>query len=426
MKLIPANARRQIARRYRQMRTLVRMREGRGLRSRARAAVAQWLAPASPMTHVRDLDVLDADLTQPFVPENLAVVLGEPIFVNWVMTPPAPGSGGHTTIFRILRYLEGHGYVNRVYFYDVYGGDHTYYEEIVRTYYMFLGPVAKIDDGMADAHSVIATGWPTAYPVYNSRCRGKRFYFVQDFEPYFYPVGSTSVLAENTYRMGFHGISIGRCFVDKLRSEFGMEVDAFQYGCDISQYRVVPGAARFGVVFYARRENARRGCELGIMALALFARKRPDLAIHIYGDHLGKLPFTYVDHGRVTPVELNKIYNSCYAGLCLSFTNVTLVALEMLAAGCIPVVNDTTHIRLDLENAFVQHAASNPAALACALEKTVASQELASTSFAAATSVQATTWEEAGQTVDRILRDSLRADAIASTKNSAAWSIGQH
>ena len=58
------------------------------------------------------------------------------------------------------------------------------------------------------------TGWwrppgTRAYPVFNSRCSGKRFYFVQDFEPYFYPVGSMSLLAENTYRMGFHAITIG-------------------------------------------------------------------------------------------------------------------------------------------------------------------------------------------------------------------------
>ena len=164
---------------------------------------------------------------------------------------------------------------------------------------------------------------------------------MQDFEPYFYPVGTTSLLAENTYRMGLHGVTIGRCFAQKLRAEFGMTVDSFKYGCDISRYRRVRTSRRSGVVFYARRETARRGFELGLMALEVFAARRPDVKIHIYGDRIGKLPFPFVDHGHVTPDELNDIYNECYAGLSLSFTNVSLVALEMLAAGCIPVVNDT-------------------------------------------------------------------------------------
>ena len=80
---------------------------------------------------------------------------------------------------------------------------------------------------MADAHAVVATGWPSAYAVYNARCAGKRFYFVQDYEPYFEPVGANSVLAENTYRMGFHAITAGQWLAEKLSREFGMKADYF-------------------------------------------------------------------------------------------------------------------------------------------------------------------------------------------------------
>ncbi len=351
------------------------------------------------------------NLSRPFLPAIPAIVPGQPLIANWVTTPPSPGSGGHTTLFRIIRYLEAHGYRNRVYFYDVYGGDHQYYESVVRSYYNFHGPVANIDSGMEDAHIVVATGWPTAYPVFNSRCTGKRFYFVQDFEPYFYPVGDTSALAETTYRMGFHGISIGRCFADKLRTEFGMTVETFRYGCDISQYRRSPISSRSGIVFYARRESARRGFELGLMTLEVFAARNPGIEIHIYGDKLGRLRFPFIDHGRVTPEQLNGIYNRCFAGLSLSFTNVSLVALEMLAAGCIPVVNDTVQVRTDLDNAFVYYAPPYPQALAAQLESVVTTHDFESLSAAAAASVHTTTWDEAGATVDAILRRALRASA---------------
>ena len=294
-----------------------------------------------------------------------------------------------------------------MYFYDVYGGDHSYYESIVHRYYGFQGTIAKVDDGMEDAHIVVATGWPTAYPVFNSHCSGKRFYFIQDFEPYFFPVGSLSLLAENTYRMGFHGITIGECFAEKLRTEFGMTVDSFKYGCDTRRYRRVDGSRRSGVVFYARRENPRRGFELGLMALEVFARRRPDVEIHIFGDKLGKMPFAFDDHGHITPVEINHIYNQCYAGLSLSFTNVSLVALEMLAAGCIPVVNDTTLIRTDIENRYFRYAPPNPNALASELETVVTMPDFDLCSRTAAASVSPGTWEDAGAAVDSIFRESI-------------------
>jgi glycosyltransferase involved in cell wall biosynthesis len=358
---------------------------------------------------VRSADVLAADLSRPFQPVIPKIVSGERVVVNWLTTPAGPGSGGHTTLFRIVRYLEAHGYLNRVYFYDVYRGDRRYYESIVRSYYDFHGIVRSIDDEMEDAHAVVATGWPTAYPVFNSRCAGKRFYFIQDFEPYFYPVGSVSCLAESTYRMGLHGITIGRCFAQKLSTEFGMTVDSFNYGCDVSQYVRRQNSPRSGIVFYARRETARRGLELGLMALELFAARRPDVKIHIYGDKMGKQPFAFVDHGRVTPVELSDLYNHCYAGLSLSFTNVSLVALEMLSAGCIPVVNDTVHVRTDFDNPFVRFAPAYPQALAQQLEAVVSMRDYDSLSRAAATSVRSTTWEEAGAAVDTIFRHALEA-----------------
>jgi glycosyltransferase involved in cell wall biosynthesis len=207
--------------------------------------------------------------------------------------------------------------------------------------------------------------------------------------------------------MGFHGISIGRCYAQKISAEFGMTVDAFKYGCDISHYGRLQGSKRSGVVFYARRETARRGFELGLMALEVFAARRPDIEIHIYGDKMGKLPFAFVDHGHVTPDELNGIYNRCFAGLSLSFTNVSLVALEMIAAGCIPVVNDTIEVRTDLENSFVRYAPPYPQALAAGLEALVMTPDFDSLSQAAAASVRGTTWDDAGASADGIIRRAL-------------------
>jgi glycosyltransferase involved in cell wall biosynthesis len=399
----------QIGRRYRQLRKLWATEGPLGLSVRIRLAAAERIAPPSGIMPVEKADILAADLSNPLPVATLTVNEGQPIVINWVSIPAGP-SGGHTTMYRIIRYLETHGYVNRVYFYNVYQGDHRYYESIVRSFYDFHGTVAGVDEGMADAHAVVATSWATAYPVFNSARTGKRFYFVQDFEPYFHPVGALSFLAENTYRMGFHGITAGRWLAQKLRADYGMCADFFDFGSDVSCYQLLHGVKRSGIVFYARPEAARRGFELGLMAIELFAKRHPDITIHLYGAKMGTLPFRFLNHGRVTAEQLNRIYNQCYAGLSLSMTNVSLVPHEMLAAGCIPVVNDADHNRVVLDNPFVRYVTPYPRAVADELEALVTMHDFDSHSKAASRSVCSSTWDDAGAAVDAVFRRALKAN----------------
>jgi hypothetical protein len=403
-------AQKQFGRRFRQICELSRQGGVRILADKLRTALSERLVPKGTYLPVRPADVMEADLSRSPQSTMLPIDSGQALLVNWITTPPSAGSGGHTTLFRIVRYLESHGYRNRIYFYDVFHGDHEYHKSIVRDYFGFHGLVADVSDGMDDAHIVMATGWPTAYPAFNSKCAGKRCYFVQDYEPFFHPTGAASLLAENTYRMGFHGITAGKWLARKLSDEFGMSADVFEFGCDTSSYSRLERSNRAGLVFYARPEAARRGFELGLMALEVFAARRPEITLHFYGELMGSLPFKFVNHGRVTPKVLNEIYNSCYAGLSLSLTNVSLVPHEMLAAGCIPIVNEGMQNRVVLNNPFVRYAAPFPQALASALESVVMDPDFESLSAAAAGSVKGISWNDAGAKVDQILRRVLGHD----------------
>lgn len=375
---------------------------------RARSKASDWLRPRNVDWPVFPDDVMAADLTRP--PPAMVPKIGDtPIAVNWVMAAAGPGSGGHTTVCRIIRYLQKNGYVNRVYFYDPYGGDQKYYETIAREYYGLTCEIGNAREGMADAHAVVATGWPSAYAVYNARCSGKHFYFVQDYEPSFYPVSTNSVLAENTYRMGFHGITAGPWLAEKLSRDFGMETDYFPFGCDTALYRRNPSSPRSGVAFYARMGTPRRAVELGLLALELFARRQPRIDLHLFGEQLGNLPFKFINHGRVTPAQLNEIYNRCFAGLSLSLTNVSLVPHEMLASGCIPIVNDADHNRIVLDNPHVRYADPTPHALAATMERVVTMPDFETASRHAAESVLSTSWDAAGAAVDAAFRRALKA-----------------
>jgi len=83
----------------------------------------------------------------------------------------------------------------------------------------------------------------------------------------------------------------------------------------------------------------------------------------------------------------------------------------MLAAGCIPVVNDTIEVRTDLNNPFVRYTPAYPIALAEQLEAVILEPDFAALSQAAATSVQSITWDEAGASIDAILRRALQQSA---------------
>ena len=78
--------------------------------------------------------------------------------------------------------------------------------------------VSIVDDGMRPADAVFSTAWPTAYASRATASEGVRFYQVCDFESMFYPAGSNAVLAEDTYRFGFQGLTLGPWLADKLEA----------------------------------------------------------------------------------------------------------------------------------------------------------------------------------------------------------------
>ncbi len=395
-------------RRAHQVSRIVREEGVRQLGARALRNAAKRLGADTEVFPVRLEDVRAADIgarkpvTVPPIPTDGSLT------VNWVSTPPAPGSGGHTTMFRLIQHLESLGHDCRLYLYDVYGSRAVDHEPVIRSAYPgFRGRILDVTDGMADAHAVFASAWMTAYPAFNDPCAGKRFYLVQDYEPWFFPVGGLSALAENTYRMGFHGFTAGRFLAEKLRSDHNMPADWFDFGCDADRYHVQTNTKRDGIVFYARRQAPRRAIEIGLLALEIFAERHPDIAIHTYGEKIGGIGPRHVDHGLVSPDQLNDIYNRCYAGLSLSMTNVSLVPHEMLAAGCLPVVNDAPHNRVVLDNDHVRYAPATPHDLARALSDVVTEPDFAQLAQAASASVSSRSWDAAGHELEKVLRREL-------------------
>jgi hypothetical protein len=342
------------------------------------------------------------------LPPPLPAEPGEPLTIAWVSGPAGPGSGGHTTMFRLVSALEQAGHRCILYLRDEHGWELEPHRRTIRSWWPWIrAEVRDASDGIEDAHAIFATAWETAYRALASPARGARFYLVQDFEPAFYPAGSESLLAEATYRFGFHGVTAGRWLAERLQREYEMTSDYFDFGRDLT-YALnpsIPSEERTGVCLYARPGTPRRAYELGVLALDLFAERHPDVDIHLFGLEGKRLPFRAINHGLQTPEQLNELYNRSIAGLVLSATNVSLVPYEMLAAGCIPVVNDAEHNRCVLANDHVAYSPATPFELAGTLSALVErpSPERRAVADAAAASVQDASWEDAGAAVVQIV-----------------------
>ncbi|MET0887404.1 MAG: glycosyltransferase family 1 protein, partial [Mycetocola sp.] len=158
---------------------------------------------------------------------------------------------------------------------------------------------------------------------------------------------------------------------------------------------------------FARPDFPRRGYWLARLALQRFHILHPEVEIHFYGSKVEGLAFPATQHGRLTPVELNELYNRCVAGLVLSFTNVSLVPEEMLAAGTIPVVNDSAHSKMVLENDHVIWATATPSGLAEALSSAVTRPDRQETARAASESVRKFGWRRAQEDILRIIENEV-------------------
>lgn len=400
-----------VAARARQTARLLRREGPSGVAARLRARAANALSPADsgrlPVGREELARASEIAASGRALPEPLPWRPGEPLSVAWVCPPAGEGSGGHTTIFRIAGALERAGHSCVVYIHDRHGWDTDAHRRAIRAWWPWLkAEVRDLGGGIADAHVVFATSWDTAYPVLASPARGARCYFVQDFEPAFYPAGSLAMLAEATYRFGFHGITAGPWLAQILRRDYGMTADHFDFGCDLGRYAGDDGGERTDVCYFCRPSTPRRAHELAVAALDVFADRHPEVRIHTYGERPRALPFATTDHGLLAPERLGALYRRCIAGLVLSATNVSLIPHEMLAAGCIPVVNDAEHNRVVLANDHVAYAPPTPFELAEALSRLVSrpAEERAAAAVAAAASVEAISWEESGAQVERILR----------------------
>jgi glycosyltransferase involved in cell wall biosynthesis len=287
--------------------------------------------------------------------------------------------------------------------------------ELARKYYFPIRSRLEIFSGKtADSDALIATDWASAYTARSLGNTARKFYFVQDLEYLFYPEGSFSEFAKETYRWGFHGLTLGNWIAQVLESQFRMECSPFGFSYDREVYSA-DGDRRFRdnkrrVVFYARPNTDRRGFELGLLALSLVAREMPAVEFVLVGfsPTSMQLPFRALVPGILTPLELAALYRSCTVALVLSHTNLSLLPLELMACGCPVVSNTGPNVEWLLKEDATQLAAPTPHALADALALMLTDDQLRARKAAAGRSLaERTDWTASIRTIESELYRAL-------------------
>lgn len=196
----------------------------------------------------------------------------------------------------------------------------------------------------------VATLWGTAYFLLRYNQTKRKFFFIQDYEPLFYPAGSISAQVEAALRFGYYGICNTPTIKKIYEEQYGGQAEFF-YPCVDTNVFYPPADATelpsepITVFFYGRPNHPRNGFELGAQALRLL-KKRLGARVRILAAGESWEPKDYTLDGVVenlgvlTYEQTAELYRTCHAGLVMMFTrHPSYLPFELMASGCLVVTN---------------------------------------------------------------------------------------
>lgn len=259
--------------------------------------------------------------------------------IAWICVDFGPSSGGHRTIFQNVNYLAENGYKCDLYIDRATETSEELKERIGRDYFEIKAGVYPGKILTREYDMVIATYYDTVRYVSKLDVPNK-LYFIQDYEPWFFPMSENYLVARESYSSGLYGVSIGRWLVKKLENDLGSKVRHFSFCADLDVYKKDKKIKQEDAIcFVYQPDKPRRCAKMGLRALQIIKKERPDVKIYLFGSPKA-IPYNLeAEHlGVLSVEECNKLYNKCKVGICMSSSNPSRVPFEMMAAG-LPVVD---------------------------------------------------------------------------------------
>ncbi|MDQ3039256.1 MAG: glycosyltransferase family 4 protein [Pseudomonadota bacterium] len=273
---------------------------------------------------------------------------------NWYLPPfENPFYGGVMTILRLAESLQRQGLKQR--FLICGGADRAVIQAHLGCAFPALAnaDVVVLDNAEA-LHNIpaadysVATLWTTAYVLLAVDNTGLKFYMIQDFEPAFYPAGSTYAQTELTYHFGFYGICNTLTLKEIYERDYGGCAVVLQPSIDKSVFFApndLKPASPKRLFYYARPGTPRNGFELAAAALTQLKHRYGD-GVDIVCAGTGWSPEQYgLDNvvrtvGMLPYTETGDLYRSCHAGFVMMMTkHPSYLPFELMACGATVVTN---------------------------------------------------------------------------------------
>lgn len=333
--------------------------------------------------------------------------------ITWVIPDFLPGAGGHMTIFRIASYLErfGHDVSFLLQNPSIHHSADAALQTINKHFQPFSGTISLFEGKTPDTEgdALIATDRFTCYPVNAMERFTRKFYFVQDYEPSFYPAGAEALLSEATYHFDFDCLCAGD-WLHKRMSDLGRWSMSWPLAYDASVYNPGlgnPPRRQNRIALYARYVTPRRAVELAFMALEILQKRNLDFEVDFYGWKLGKLnvEFPYRDLGILEAEQLAELYREATIGVVFSATNHSLANKEMMACG-LPVVDlNLESVRSIFPNGVIAFADPTPIGIADCLERLLQdAAERERLQAAGLAYVRDLNWEKSARLIEQAIR----------------------
>lgn len=260
-------------------------------------------------------------------------------------------SGGHTSILRLGTELAEK--------YEVFYASYIETDiKIMKEAAMinlksYKGTILNLSDIKTnDEDILIATLWESVY--FSKKLKGYKMYFVQDYEPYFYPYGENYILAKETYNCGYHIVSLGEwnlkkikeenrgknCFLDFI--EFPYEKKEYSY--IERNYELYKNKKEIKICVYVKSEYKRIPYMIESILKKLKFELKEKKGINLIIIYFGNESYLRLSEGKslgkITKEKLLKLYQESDFGMCASLTNISLIPYEMMATG-LPVIEFT-------------------------------------------------------------------------------------
>ena len=341
--------------------------------------------------------------------------------IHWVIPNFVKGAGGHTTIFRFIKYFDDLGHRQTIWCQTPATSLDA--NQRLRDIQQWYQPIqrAKVERLPIDVSSiagdvVIATDCWTSFPVVSMQFFKSRFYFIQDFEPSFHAVGSSYLTAEASYKLGLTALPAGN-WLEGVAQSYGMETYKWNLGVDSQVFKPNPDFSErkqylpFRIAFYARQNTSRRCSEMGISALNSLYERGYKFEVMIFGEpdfDADQIRFPFFNLGVCGENVLVEVYYACDVGMVFSSTNYSLIPLEMMAAG-LPVLDlDVPSVNAEFPDEVLYKAEPTSRGIRVALEKLIETPSLLSAYRAAGLEFSAKSdWNAAFKTVENAIYDQL-------------------